>query len=280
MNTFRPAAPNAAWPRLRRLFCTVLLGIVGLMPAHAAEPGCQPLRVGMSTLGVAYFRQDGQPRGVDVDLMREVGRRLGCGFEIVEMNRARIYQSLERGEIIDLATAASRTPERDQYAEFVPIGKTRDYLLVHKRLAKPGFDLNQFVATPELRMGALAKSNYSSFINARLAVLSLQGRVEVTVLAESLIPRLIAGRYDGLIVTPAYFIAALNELPGGVDLRALPIPEGEPYQWGVYMSRRTLDEGRRQRIREALESIRRDGTLLKIHRQYYPEELARENGNF
>jgi polar amino acid transport system substrate-binding protein len=258
----------------------LLLVALGHSVAHAAEPGCQPLRVGMSPLGVAYFRQDGQARGYDVELMRELSRRLGCGLEIVEMNRPRIFQSLERGEIIDLATSTSRTPERDPYAEFVPMARTRDYLLVHKRLAEPGFDLNQFVATPELHLGVLAKSNYSSFINARLAVLWQQGRVETTVLAESLIPRLIAGRYDGLIVTPAYFVAALRVLPGGADLRALPIPESEPYLSGIYLSRRALDEGRRQRIREALQAIRQDGTLLKIHRQYFPEALARERSSF
>lgn len=267
-------------PHLRQCLGALLLVAASHSPALAAEPGCTTLRVGMSPLGVAYFRHDGQARGYDVELMRELGRRLGCGFEIIEMNRTRMFQSLERGEIIDLATSTSRTPERDEHAEFVPMAKTRDYLLVHKRLAKPGFDLNQFVATPGLRMGVLAKSNYSSFIKARLAVLAQQGRVETTVTTEGLIPRLIAGRYDGLITTPAYFTGVLSELPGGADVCALPIPEGESYLSGIYMSRQSLDEGRRQRVREALQAIHQDGTLLKILRQYFPEAMARERSSF
>lgn len=256
------------------------LALAVLAATAQAEPCAKPLRVGMSPLGVAYFKQDRQARGYDVDILQELSRRTGCGFEIVEMNRVRIFQSLETGQIVDLATSTSRTPERDQYAQFVPMAQTRDYLVVHLRLAKPGFNLDQFVATPELRMGVLASSNYSSFIKARLAVLASQGRVETTPQTEGLIPRLIAGRYDGLIVTPAYFIAALRELPGADDLRALPVPESEPYLSGIYLSRKTLDEGRRAQISEALQAIHQDGTLLRILRHYFPEAMAKERAGF
>ena len=269
---------SAFFKPLRGLWFAMVLC---LHAAHAAETACPaPLRVGMSPLGVAFFRQEGQAHGYDVDVLQELSRRIGCSFEIVEMNRVRIFQSLETGQIVDLATSTSRTPERDLYAQFVPMAQTRDYLVVHRRLATPGFNLDQFVAMPELRMGVLASSNYSSFIKARLAVLTRQGRVETTVQTEGLIPRLIAGRYDGLIVTPAYFIAALRELPGADELRALPVPESEPYLSGIYLSRKTLDEGRRQQIREALQAIHQDGTLLHILRNYFPEAMAKERAGF
>ncbi len=267
---------------LKRLLAALLLCASCLPAAHAVDARCpSPLRVGMSPLGVAYFKQDGQQRGYDVEIVQELSRRIGCAYEIVEMNRPRIFQSLERGEVIDLATSTSRTPERDQYAAFVPMAQTRDYLLVNRRLADThGFDLNRFVATPELRLGILQGSNYSSFINARLAVLTRQGRVETSVQADSLIPRLIAGRYDGLIVTPAYFVAALRDLPEAQTLRPLPVPESEPYLSGVYLSRKSLDDGRRQQIREALQAMHQDGTLLHILRRHFPEALARDRVNF
>jgi len=267
--------------RLRRGLLLSSALATALPRAARGQPGaCVPLRVGMSPLGVAYFREDGQARGYDVELMQELSRRLGCPHEIVEMNRPRIFQSLERGEIIELATSTSRTPERDAYAQFVPMAQTRDYLLVNRRLSVSGFDLNRFVAQPQLRLGVLASSNYSSFINARIAVLTQQNRVEVTVSADALIPRLIAGRYDGLIVTPAYFIAALRDLPEARTIRALPIPESEPYLSGVYLSRKSLDEARRQQIRQALRAIHDDGTLLRILRRYFPEAMARERAGF
>ncbi|MDM4768430.1 transporter substrate-binding domain-containing protein [Pelomonas sp. SE-A7] len=268
-------------PRLFRALPALALTAALHAPAWAQPPGCTaPLRVGISPLGVAYSRQGGEVKGYDFDLIRELSRRLGCTYDLIEMNRVRIFQSLERGELIDLATSASRTPERDQHALFVPMAQTRDYLLVHKRLAKPDFDLNSFVAMPELKLGVLAGSNYSSFIVARIAVLNRQGRIETTTQADSLIPRLVAGRYDGLVTTPAYFVAALRELPGAADIRALPIPESEPYLSGLYLSRKTLDEPRRQQIREALQSIHQDGTLLRILRNYFPEAMARERAGF
>jgi len=269
-----------AMPTLSKVLRLLALALLAAAASVRAQPCAQALRVGMSPLGVAYFKQDGQAHGYDVDILHELSRRIGCGFEIIEMNRVRIFQSLESGRLVDLATSTSRTPERDQYAQFVPMAQTRDYLIVNRRLATPGFNLDQFVATPQLRMGVLASSNYSSFIKAQLAVLASQGRVETTPQTEGLIPRLIARRYDGLIVTPAYFIAALRELPGADDLRALPVPESEPYLSGVYMSRKTLDEGRRQRIREALQNIHQDGTLLRILHNYFPEAMAKERAGF
>ncbi|MDI4635601.1 hypothetical protein J7U46_21230 [Pelomonas sp. V22] len=84
-----------------------------------------------------------------------------------------------------------------------------------------------------------------------------------------LIPRLLAGRYDGLITTPAYFVT-LRRIAGGADIRPLPIPEGEPFLAGIYLSRKTLSEGRCQQIRKALQAIHQDGTLLRILLRYSP----------
>ena len=267
---------------LRRLG---LIGLVALVLAGLGAPvaaqqsaACNaPLRIGVSQLGVAYFkRADGQAQGYDLDLVRELARRLGCTFEIVDMNRVRIFQSLEHGEFIDVATSASQTPERDKYGQFVPLSLPRNYLLVHKKLATAGFDLNQFTATPMLRMGMLAGSNYGPFINARLAVLARQDRIETTPQVEMLIPRLIAARYDGLIVTPAYYIAALRELHGGEDIAVLPIPESEAYLSGFYLSLKTLTEVRRHSIQQTLRAMQMDGSVLRIYRQYFPEAQARE----
>jgi len=234
----------------------------------------------MSRVGVAFFNEGREARGYDLELVQELARRLGCQLTIVEMNRARIVKSLEQGELIDLATSNLRTAERDQTAQFVPMALTRDYLLVPSRLAKPGFDLGQFIATPGLRLGVLTGSSYSSPMVARnVAALARQGRTEPTSQAESLIPRLLAGRYDGLITTPAYFVT-LSRFAGGADIRALPILEGEPFLAGIYLSRKTLSEGRRQQIRETLRAIHQDGTLLRILLRYFPEAMARERVGF
>ena len=262
-----------------------LIGLLALVQAVVSAPAAAqtaaacvtPLRIGVSQLGVAYFkRADGPAQGYDLDLVRELTRRLGRPFEIVDMNRVRLFQSLEHGEFIDVATSASQTPERDGYAQFVQLSLTRNYLLVHKKLAIGGLDLNQFTAAPSLRMGMLAGSNYGPFINARLAVLARQDRIETTPQVELLIPRLIAGRYDGLIVTPAYFIAALRELHGGNDIAVLPIPESDAYLSGFYLSLKTLSEMRRHAIQQALRAMQTDGSVQRIYRRYFPEALARE----
>ena len=70
----------------------------------------------MSLLGVGYFKHDAEVRGYDVGIVRELAGRLGCQYEIIEMNRSHIFQSLERGDFIDLPTSTSKTPERDVYA--------------------------------------------------------------------------------------------------------------------------------------------------------------------
>ena len=273
--------------RALRWGCALLALALGLSLAAplclaqtAPQPCVQPLRVGVSLLGVAYFKQGGQAHGADLDLARELGRRLNCAIDIVEMSRPRLLVSLQGGDYIDLAMSTIPKVEREAYAQFVQLGVTRDYLLVHRRLATPGFDLQHFMAQPGLRMGELVDGNYDPAVAAQLAVLEKQGRTEIASREELLIPRLIAGHYDGLILTPTYFVRALSELKGGGDIRSISIAEAKYRPVGVYMSRKTLSDERRQQIASTMGAMHSDGTLLRIYRQYFQAALARERVDF
>ena len=269
--------------RARPWGCAVLaLGLVAplCLAQPAPQPCVHPLRVGISLLGVAYFKQAGQAHGADLDLARELGRRLHCEVDIVEMSRPRLLASLQDGDYIDLAMSTVPKAEREAYAQFVQLGVIRDYLLVHRRLATPGFDLQHFMAQPGLRMGELVDANYDPTVVAQLAVLEKQGRTEVASREELLIPRLIAGHYDGLILTPTYFVRALRELKGGGDLRTISSAQAKHRPVGLSMSRKTLSDARRQQIASTMEAMHSDGTLLRIYRQYFPVALARERVDF
>ena len=256
-------------------------------PAAASDMGAppvgctSPVRVGVTTLGVIYFHRQGRTEGIDADVVRELARRTGCDFEFVEMNRQRMARSLEVGDFIDMSSTMARTPERDRAAVFVPLALGRPYLLVSGRLAREaGFDFEQFVSDATLRVGVFAGASVGPGGDEAVAKLAAAGRIESIAQPEQAFARLVAGRLDGLIATVPVFAQALKDMPGGAGIRVIPIPGAQAYLSGFYLSREALTEACRQLIRDTLRDMRADGTLLRIFRQYLPEELARDRMAF
>jgi ABC-type amino acid transport substrate-binding protein len=79
------------------------------------------------------FIEDGEPRGFDVDLMNEIGERLGLEVEFVNTGFDGIFSQLAIGEFDAIISAITITEERRQTIEF----------------SEPYFAANQGLATLE-----------------------------------------------------------------------------------------------------------------------------------
>ncbi|MDT4842994.1 Bacterial extracellular solute-binding protein [compost metagenome] len=103
---------SRAWRRLWPAALLLLPGLVG-----AAEP--VTLRV--MTDFWPPFRiagDDGQLRGLDMDLLAELERRTGLRFEVRRAPWSRGLAALERGAA-DLMTGLAKTPEREAYIDYL-----------------------------------------------------------------------------------------------------------------------------------------------------------------
>ncbi|MDH4608229.1 transporter substrate-binding domain-containing protein [Pseudomonas sp. BN102] len=129
----------------RRRCLPVLLLLPGLVGAE--EPA--PLRV--MTDFWPPFRiagPEGELRGLDLDLLNELGRRTGLRFEVQRVPWSRGLAALERGSA-DMMTGLARTPERDRYIDYLE----RPYFTCAPR----------FYSRPELAQGVTGYPQLSQY---------------------------------------------------------------------------------------------------------------------
>lgn len=96
-----------------------LLLIALLCPLVFAQERA-PLRV-MTSLWPPFRMLDAQGNlvGLDVDVLTEIGRRSGLTFDIQRAPWARGLSDLQQGRA-DLMIGLARTPDREQYIEYLP----------------------------------------------------------------------------------------------------------------------------------------------------------------
>ncbi|MCO6060056.1 transporter substrate-binding domain-containing protein [Pseudomonas sp. MOB-449] len=97
---------------------TWLVGLL-LLPGLASAQEPAPLRV-MTDYWPPFRIADetGQLRGLDMDLLAELGRRTGLHFEVQRAPWSRGLAALERGSA-DLMTGLARTPDRERYIDYL-----------------------------------------------------------------------------------------------------------------------------------------------------------------
>lgn len=81
--------------------------------------------------------QEGQVRGIDIDIMKEVGARLGINIEFKLRPWKRLEKDIQFGDI-DCVAAYFQTPERAEYMDFthIPLHITAYTLFARKEDAK------------------------------------------------------------------------------------------------------------------------------------------------
>ena len=86
----------------------------------------------------SYADQQGHARGIEVDVVNEVGRRLGLSFSIEVMPWPRLIEKMKTGQL-DCMFAAFITDERKQFMDFthVPLHVSRLTVYTHKDRAFP-----------------------------------------------------------------------------------------------------------------------------------------------
>ena len=116
-----------------------LVGALALLVALAVLPGCAgvrthgeakaapvPLRVGLTgSYPPLCFEEDGELKGVEPDLARLVGERLGRPVELQQYSLADLIPALNTKRIDVIMAGLSVTPERERQVHF-----TRPYLQV------------------------------------------------------------------------------------------------------------------------------------------------------
>lgn len=254
---------------LRRRLCHTL-GLSLLTPAALA---CEPLRTSLLPYPGLYERgADGVERGFDVDVVRELGQRVGCEMRIEPTNTARTWALLSSGEV-QISSGIGYAPERRAEVDFLLLARVRGAVVMRSAQAEATPTRAAFNASPSLLLGVTRRARRGAATQTWVDKLQAEGRIREGTDAPELLRLLGAGRVHAVLLFP--HVLAGQPATWTAQHRVLDWMEGDTYQFGLAASRRGVPEALRERLAAAAESARRDGTLQRLAERHFGNELAR-----
>lgn len=258
-----------------RVLLVLLLALLVPPLAHPAPPACGPYTLAFYELGALYHRDaDGSAQGIDKDFVEELARRSGCQFKTAFESRVRIWTQLAQNSL-DLSVSGISTPEREQFAEFIPYFVTRNYAVVR-------VDQVEAIGTPESfladvrRLVAVVRSfRHGPFYDQWVTQLRAQNRIVEVADFDAALRLLQLGRVDAVLALPIIWPRMLQQ-PGLLEqLRLLDWAPQERVVHGLIVSRQRVPPADRERLREAIAEMRRDGSLDIIFKRHLGDALGR-----
>jgi polar amino acid transport system substrate-binding protein len=253
----------------RRLLLSCLLGLA----AAAAQAACGPLEVAMYEHGALYYRDNEGWRGIDKDVVEELARRTGCPLQMRLESRVRIWNMLRDGAL-DLSVSGIATPERLQFAYFLPYLQTRNVVLLRSDVEQPMVSMAQFQANPRLRVGVIKSFKHGASYDAWLDQLRAQGRVYETADYTSLLRLFQNGRVHAILQLNSNVAALQRDAGMATSFRTLDWVPQENVLASLVVSRKRVPGPVRQALEQALHAMREDGTLRNIIERHVGAERA------
>lgn len=252
-----------------------ILPLLFALASAAAAARCPaPLQAGASDLGLSSFRENGQVTGAANDVLRELAKRTGCPLEITWYPRARLWAEYGAGHI-NVTVSAARTEERDRIAHFVPYVTTRFDLVLSRRVSGNYKSLAEFVDRGQARLNLVRGAYYSPQVDAQVARLRQQGRVEEVSDFDAAFRKIASGRAEATLA-PMMIYARYLQTAGLLERATVrPVVESPPILVGAYFSLQGLPQKARRAFADSLLGMVADGTVARIYGNYVGEANGR-----
>ena len=251
-------------PRLlhwTRFTCALLLaGWVGSASALQAPP----LVFAFSELAPWKTKTGDQFGGAYTEIVRELARRVGRELRIVECPHARCLLMLSTGEA-DLAIGIQQSTERDAYLTFLrtPYRKSASDRVFYVRRGDARRIL-RFEDLQNLRIGTKPGSEYFDRFDDDTTL-----HKEAALTNTANLRKLLLNRLDAVVMPEDQGAVLLNELNLTGKLVTAVYREHDAIPRSVAISLKSASIELLPRLDEAMQAMRRDGTLAAIYDKHY-----------
>jgi polar amino acid transport system substrate-binding protein len=232
-------AMGGAWAQAKPL----IVGVDGTFAPHA-----------MPKLG-------GGVEGFNIDLMTEAGRRMGRKVEIFAAEFSGLIPAMQSGKIDFVGAPTTVTPERAKALLFTE-GYLNTYYQFVVAAGKP-----EIKSLGELK-GKVVASNkgsaYDKWLQDNASKLGLKAAESYGTNADAM-QAVISGRADAALsgnTTAAYAVLRSNK-----QLKLVPLKVDQGLVWGAAF--RKDDAATRNAVEEAIECMKLDGTVAKLHEKWF-----------
>ncbi|WP_426340412.1 substrate-binding periplasmic protein [Pseudoduganella sp. S-14] len=256
------------------MYIPPLLFALATAPAIAAPTCPAPLHAGASDLGLASFREDDRVGGAAIDVLRELARRTNCPLDISWYPRARLWAEYAGGRI-NLTASSARSAERDRLGQFVPFVTTHFELVLSRRVTGSYKSLAEFVAHGSARLNLVRGILYTPEVEAEVARLRQQGRVEVVNDFDIAFRKMASKRAEATLAPMTIYSRYLQSAGLQEQVSVMPVTESAPVLAGAYLSRNGFTPAARKVFAESLLAMVTDGTVARIYGKYVGEANGR-----
>lgn len=250
-----------------------LVAALGLF-AFATTAHAESLRVGTEcTYAPFNFRTaDGELTGYDVDVAKEVGKRIGADIEFVCQEWDGMIPALLANKFDLIVASMSITEKRLKQIDFSGPYRVSIGQFVGRKDAKLKlFDDGGMVmpaAFDGIRVGLERSSTYEEWMKAKVPgaeVVYYDGN-------EPMYLDLAAGRVDVIMTNPMKAYLKFLSQDGNKDFDVIgpQIDEVSYFGIGVGIGMRKGNDDIKGKINEALEAMTKDGALMDFSLRYFP----------
>ncbi|AXE32882.1 ABC transporter substrate-binding protein [Chromobacterium phragmitis] len=259
--------------KMRRHIPCLLVLLFSATSGAAANTACPsgPLKVGYFKFGAAY--RDG--KGYDVDLVRELARRLACPIASeTEMPRARALKMLEVGQI-DVSASTLATPDRLKYAWIYPYNHTKNMILLSPAIQ--GRTLPAILGDAELRWGMVRGYHHSPDQDKMLEELNARHKVVIASDEDDLYKMLGSGVVNAAFAQPFSYGRWLRELPNAGQITVLDLyPQTDLLASGLALSKARFSREAAEKWHQELLKMHQEGRLYDIMRRFLSDNAAKQ----
>lgn len=247
-----------------RWYCwAVLLFLWGSHARGQAAETAKPLRLLSEEFPPVNFSQDGQARGLSVDIVQEIQKRLGRSETIEIEPWARAFRAAQGSEPTALF-AMARTPEREKQFQWVgPI------VIFYSSIYAPsggGLRLRSLADAKRAKSVLVVRDWYTA---EELSSLGFRNLFKVSDPAQGI--RMLLARRAPLFATERISMPKIMA-QAGVAPDALEIVYSYASSQGFIAFSKSTDPALVKAWQAKLDEMKRDGSFVTIYKRWLPED--------
>jgi len=274
-------------------FCAVLVFLVACLfcltlcvPVNEAisggliDCGSKPIKVGYFKLGYRFYIENGQEKGMNVDIIQEFRKRTGCKFVAQEMSFARIMADLASNEL-DVSLSGIWSKERERTLWMIPSIASKNYAVIGAGAGSSVRNAQDFLNNSKLQFGVVRGYTHGKELDKWLNKMRQSGRVEESANVDILFEKLKEGRIDGMFSFPFVYRKAISDLK--LENKVF-IQDWSPEDKGIIgctmLNKSRFSEIESKRWNALIQQMHEDGTLKRIFIRYVTEDEANKMLDF
>ncbi len=246
------------------------LAACGILAAPSARSACsRPINAVYSTQPVADVYA-AQPDRQLPSLQDAIAKASGCLITITIDPPARSWQDFKEGQI-DLLLSTPPASNDHEHGQFLPMLKTPWVLITALPKSEAPQRLDDFVTNRHLLVSKIRGLPYPPDVDAVLRQLQQQQQIDEAVEIDMALDKLAAHRDAAMILTAGAYLLHVDRIHAA-HLRPILQSQFAPALLGIYVSRKSLNDGDRHTLLAATRQVIKSGLPIGLLRTRLGEE--------